>query len=537
MREQRRSVVTEETMSRVKRQARSLAILAIQATRIVRVALFTAAMCVALPVDGARAGDGVLVHHPVSTHNATAQLEFDRGLSLVYAFNPEEAIYHFERALDADSHLAMAYWGIALCAGPNVNTPYDLGRARIGREAVAAAENSTNNASDAERRYISALKKRYAADSPAEILGSETAYADAMGEVARYLPNDVDAETLYAESLMDLTPLQMWLPGDKPNRYTNHVIAILDDVLRRDPSHVGANHYLIHAYEYSRTPQLALSSARRLAALDVPPAAEHLAHMPDHIFLRLGDYSEAIASGERAVALFRTYLRQQHSNVHDGYFHHDLQVLDYAYMMAGRWAQAHATADEIASQVSDPGAAVETYLRFHRYRELLALTPATREGVRWRYATGIAEAKIGNLATARSALQSLSNGPHDDARNGIARDLLSAAIEERERRDDAAISDLRHAVTLQDSLALSEPPKWFYPVRESLGGRLLRAHRDGEAREVFDEDLRRNPDNPRSLFGLSLALAKTDARRSRELTAAFEKAWRGADATLTVDML
>lgn len=478
-----------------------------------------------------------LAHHRVSTANVDAQREFDRGLTLLYAFNPEEATFHFQAAARADPNVTMAYWGIALAAGPNVNTSYDPQRAEIGREAIAQARTLRGHANDEERRYVEALAKRYDVTNAAQIAGAETAYANAMGDLSRRFPNDLDAKTLYAESLMDLTPLDMWHRDGSPNRYTRQVLALLEDVLRRDPNHIGANHYLIHAYEDSRTPEAALGAARRLAGLNLPPGAEHLAHMPAHLFIRVGDYDAAIRSSLRAIAMFHAYLGQEHSDVHNGYYHHDLQVLDYAYMMSGQWSKARDVAGEVAGQVNDNGAAVEAYLRFHRWRELLALQAPAQPGVRWRFAMGMAAVGVNDLGGARSTLQWLVSLHDGDARTNIAIDLLGASLDDAEGRVDPAIAKLRDAVALEDGLAVKEPPAWYYPIRETLGARLALAGRYAEAQRVFSDDLQRDPQNPRSLFGLSKVLERNDRPRAAQTSKAFLQVWQHADAKLTFEDL
>jgi tetratricopeptide (TPR) repeat protein len=507
--------------------------------RLVTIGVSLAVAGASAPAASAFASEprGALAHHAVSTRQATAQSEFDQGLTLIYAFNPEEATFHFQQAVRADPNLAMAYWGIALAAGPNVNTSYDPQRASVGREAIAAARAPNGHANDEERQYIDALAKRYAAATSAQIPAAQTAYANAMGDLSRRFPADLDAKTLYAESLMDLTPLNMWHRGGSPNTYTRQVIALLEDVLRHDPNQLGANHYLIHAYEDSATPQAALHAAQHLANLPLPPGAEHLAHMPAHIFMRTGDYDAAIRASLRAGAMFETYLGQEHSDVHNGYYHHDLQVLDYAYMMSGQWSKAREVAGQIARQVDDNGAAVETYLRFHRWKEALALPAPAQPGLRWRWAQGMAQVGIHDLNGAGATLAWLSSLHDNDPRTGIARNLLSASVDETAHRDDRAISELRDAVALEDGLTSKEPPPWFYPIRESLGARLALAGRYGEAQRVFEEDLRRNPGNPRSLFGLARVLAKTQPAKAAAADASFRRAWSHADEPLTLESL
>jgi tetratricopeptide (TPR) repeat protein len=489
-----------------------------------------------LTVAVARADDA-LIHHHVSTAHADAQHEFDIGLTLMYAFNPEEASYHFAQAANIDPQLAMAYWGLALAAGPNINTDYELQRARVGREAIAAARKLEAHASPEERAYIEALAPRYNASTSGQIAAAQTAYANAMGEIVRRFPNDLDAKTLYAESLMDLTPLRMWNHDDSPARYTRQVIGLLDDVLRRNPQHVGATHLYIHTYEDSRTPQAALSAARHLAALTLPTGAEHLAHMPSHIFNRVGDYDGAIRANLKALAMFRQYLPQEHSDIHNPYYHHDFQVLNFAYMMSGQWAKAHDAAIQIANQVGDNAAGVETYLRFHKWQELLALAPPQAPDLRWRFAHAMAATATGDLAEGRSTLQWLDSLHDRDPRTGIASATLAAQIDVEERHDAQAIDELRRAVVLQDSLPSREPPAWYYPIRETLGARVALAGRYADAQRVFEDDLRRNPNNPRSLFGLAQVLQKTAPARAGAATAAYQRAWHDADAPLTLNDL
>jgi len=489
------------------------------------------AILLALAQPIAAAQHESLIHHAVSTTNGNAQREFDIGLTLIYAFNPEEATFHFQEAARSDPRLAMAYWGIALAAGPNVNTTYELRRAAIGRAAIGQAQ--TLHASASEKRYIAALARRYTAESDAQVPAAQFAYAQAMRALVRSDPADLDVKVLAAESLMDLTPLDMW-HGTRPNTYTREVIGLLSQALARNPDHVGANHYVIHAYEDAPDPSAALGAARHLAALDLPTGAEHLAHMPAHIFTRVGDFDAAIGASLRAIALFNRYLPSEHSDVHNGYLHHDYQVLGYAYAMSGQWSKARDNAIAVAAQVNDSGAAVETYLRFHKWSDLLGLTPPARPGLRYRFARALASADSGDLVPAR-ALMATIDGAHDpEPRTGIARAQLAAAIAIAQRHPDVAITELRHAVALQDGLPNKEPPAWYYPIRETLGARLALAGKMQDAVVVFEDDLRRNPNNPRSLFGLSVALARMDPRRAAQTTAAFRRAWSHADTPLSL---
>src|SRR5918911_345795 len=182
-------------------------------------------------------------YHAVSTENAEAQKFFDQGLLLVYAFNHDEAVRSFKRAAELDPNLAMAYWGVALALGPNINLDVDPDREKAAYEAEAAALALRSHASDEERAYIDALSKRYSIEPQADLKRLAVDYKNAMGEVMRRYPDDLDAATLYAESAMDLRPWQLWTSDGRPAEGTEEIVRTLESVLKRDPNHIGAIHY------------------------------------------------------------------------------------------------------------------------------------------------------------------------------------------------------------------------------------------------------------------------------------------------------
>src|SRR5258708_35592105 len=225
------------------------------------------------------------LHHPVTakTNSTLAQRFFDQGLTFVYAFNHDEAAYSFKRAAQLDPNLAMAYWGIALSLGPNINQPEDIDRGKTAYAAIVKAKALEGNASAAERQYIDALAQRYAPDGAMND-SLQLAYANAMREVARQNPDDPDAGALFAESMMDLHPWELWTLDGKPVDGTPEIVATLEGVMAKYPDHLGANHYYIHAVEASPDPGRALTAAQRLPKL-APPAG-HIVHMPSHIYFR-----------------------------------------------------------------------------------------------------------------------------------------------------------------------------------------------------------------------------------------------------------
>ncbi len=238
-------------------------------------------------------------HHPIATTNSEAQRFFDQGFALVYGFNHDEAVRSFQRAAELDPQAVMPLWGIALALGPNINLDVDPAREKAAYEAVQKVLTLATQAPENERAYITALAKRYSIDAKADLKKLTVDYKNAMGELVKRYPDDLDAATLYAESAMDLRPWQLWSLAGKPAPGTQEIVAVLESVLARDPYHPGANHYYIHVMEASPYPERALPSAERLNTL--VPAAGHLVHMPAHIYMRTGDYAAAAKSNTAAA--------------------------------------------------------------------------------------------------------------------------------------------------------------------------------------------------------------------------------------------
>src|SRR5438309_2631977 len=250
------------------------------------------------------------VHHPVSTKNREAQQFFDQGLKFVFGFNHDEARRSFQRAAELDPELAMAWWGVALTLGPNYNLPVDPAREKAGCDAVQRALALQENASDPERAYINALSVRYSNDPKADLHKLDLDYKNAMLKLIQRYPDDLDATTLYAESSMNLNPWHLWAADGKPAEGTEEIVATLESVLKRDPNHLGANHYYIHAVEASPHPERGLASALRLGQL--APAAGHLVHMPAHIYARVGDHPAAAHCNAIAAAADKKFLAATH---------------------------------------------------------------------------------------------------------------------------------------------------------------------------------------------------------------------------------
>jgi tetratricopeptide (TPR) repeat protein len=508
------------------------------------------------------AGFGDL-HHPVSTGNPEAQKFFDQGMRLIYAFNHEEAAGSFERAAELDPKMAMAYWGLAEAVGPNYNDPADPDRYKKAHDAIAKAENLAANASASEKAYIAAMALRFPADPAADHRLAAERYRNAMADVVKQFPDDLDAATLFAEAGMNLHPWGLWRPDGTPEGGTEDIIAALESVLKRDPNHMGAIHYYIHAVEASPNPERALAAANRLAAL--APAAGHLVHMPGHVYIRTGDFEAAVKTNQLAASADRAYLQASGSGGLYGamYYSHNLHFIAACSSMNGNYAEAHKAAEMLAAHVGPMvkdipplegfmtvPLAVE--VRFQKWDQILAMpqpaAPMQTTTVFWHFARGMALAAKGKVAEADAEHHIVSeaadktppdqvfampvNNKAKDVLN-IATNVLGAKIAQAKHDSAGAVSLLRRAVGIQDTLKYDEPPDWFYPVRESLGAVLLLNGNAAEAEKVFREDLERNPRNPRSLFGLAEALrAQNRAYDAQFVDKQFQSNWKNAELKL-----
>lgn len=504
-------------------------------------------------------------HHTISTKNPEAQRFFDQGLTLVFAFNHEEAARAFRRASELDPQSATAFWGIALAFGPCINLDVDPPHEKAAYEAVQKALLLAPGATQKERDYIHALATRYSSDPKVDLRKLDVEYANAMRELSKSYPDDLDAATLYAESLMDLHPWKLWSLDGRPTEGTEEIVAVLESVLRRDPNHIGANHYYIHATEASPHAEWALTSARRLETL--APAAGHLVHMPAHTYMRVGDYVSAAHSNAAGADADRVYLRESGTtgSMYDMlYYCHNLHFLAASYSMAGDFRHAKEAGDELAAHVAPmlhEMPIAEMYapypifvlVRFHRWDEVLKVPPPNPNLAMttafWHFARGAAFAAKSQIETAEAERRTLGAAYRDTPADlefsmfsnkartflELAANILDARIATAKGDRGQAISYWEKAVEIEDGLYYGEPPEWFYPVRESLGAALLLNGEANRAESVFRSDLDQYPRNPRSLFGLLKALeVQQKSSDVEEVRIEFEAAWKNADVQLEV---
>ncbi|MBE9192191.1 hypothetical protein IQ230_17895 [Gloeocapsopsis crepidinum LEGE 06123] len=507
-------------------------------------------------------------NYQISTHNPLTQRYFNQGLILAYGFNHAEAERSFREAARLDPDCAMCYWGIALVLGPNINAPMDDAAVPKAYAALQKAQNLAPKASQAEQAYIQALAKRYAPQPVKDRTSLDQDYAKAMRELSQRYPNDLDAATLYAEALMDLTPWNFWTKDGQPTTYTNEIVSTLESVLQRHPNHPGANHYYIHAVEASRTPERAIPSAQRLETL--VPDAGHLVHMPSHVYWRVGRYYDAVRINERAIRVDETHgvggTRDQnaHSYYALAYYPHNIHFLFAAAQMSGRSTLALEAARKLVTKIPDRAyqdvPALEDFkpmplfalARFGKWQEILQEPqPASQlqytTGM-WHWARGLAYVRRGNLDKAKSEYAQLRKIAQTDAMKkltlasfpqastllDIASHVLASELTQAQGQTNEAIAQLKKAVSIQDSLSYIEPPSWYYPVRHNLGYTLLKAGQVQEAEAVYREDLKQYPHNGWSLFGLVQSLqAQGKTKEAQMIQQQFAAAWKYADVKLT----
>jgi tetratricopeptide (TPR) repeat protein len=501
---------------------------------------------------------------PISSKVALARTYFDQGLANTYGFNHAKAIRDFTYAAKLDPQCAICSWGIALAHGPNINMPMGEEAAKAAWGALQEAQSRAAHATALERDLIGALATRYAAEAPAERAAFDRAYADAMIALREKHPDNVDVAVLAAEAIMDTTPWDYWDEKLAPRELTPTAVAYLEFAMLREPNHLGALHYWIHVQELP-APEKAEAAADRL--LPLAPGAGHLVHMPSHIYYRVGRFQDAVLSNVTGAksdeSLFALCGPNNYPIYSALYYPHNVHFITASAAAQGDSAMALAEARRLAMVSEDKLALfppVEDFLtypllmmvRFGKWDAVLA-EPAPPEGRIyqggvWRFARGMAFARLGRHAEAEAELEALRAAAADpkaaalNANGGttntamllsIAADQLDGELAAAKGDTSDAIAALEAAVERQDGIRYTEPPPWFMPTRQALGAVLLQAGRAAEAEAVYREDLKHYPKNGWSLYGLAQAL---NAQGKRDEAAwaeqGFDQAWKHADVKL-----
>ena len=546
-------------------------------SRVVRcalsVALVTLAACGGVPAtetpnEAARSEPrfhGTGPHHrAVATTSPEAQAFFDQGLAFLYAFNHDEAIRSFRRAAELDPECAMAHWGIAYANGPHINNPVVPPEREA--EAFAAAREAKRIATGmddgADRALIDAVAVRYASPQADDRAPLDQAYAEAMGDVYARFPDDGDVGALYAESLMDLHPWDLWSHAGEPKPWTPEIVVLLEDVIQKHPDHPLALHLYIHTVEASNDPGRADQAADRLR--DLMPGLGHMVHMPSHIDVRRGRWEEAIVANTKAVEADRAYrdAAPVPPDFYRLYMSHNHHMKAYAAMMVGRRGMAMESIRDLVADIPEPwlqenavwadgfvAMPYEVMMRFGLWEEILAeplpaeYIPFTRSMHFAARAVALAalgrpdEARVEQAAFRTQRLEVPEDGFFGNNRShdllDVAEKLVEGEILYREGDKDAGIEALYEAATREDALRYDEPPNWIQPIRHALGATLMQEGRFEDAEKVYREDLARLPDNGWSLYGLARSLKLQGEEAEADVVEAqFSSVWAHADTKL-----
>ena len=509
------------------------------------------------------------VAYKVSTANERAQTYFDQGLRLAYAFNHGEAQRAFRTAQKLDPACAMCFWGEALVLGPNINLPMQEDAVAPAFAAAQKAKALAGKASPREQALIGALAVRYGSDPKAARAPFDAAYATELAKVAKQFPDDDEIATLYAEAVMDLSPWNYWKPGGhEPNPQSVPIVPTLERVLARNPNHPGAIHYYIHAVEASDRPKRAEPYADRLRG--AIPGAGHLVHMPSHIYYRVGRYLDALKDNKTAVEVDEKYLADAKAPMgvyRLGYYPHNVHFVMASAQLAGDGQTVIAAAEKLRQLIPDEAARgiamvqpvkaapYFAHAQFSTPETILAL-PDPGDAIpyikaMWLYARGVALAARRDSAAATEAADAIgtiertadfkllkeSNVPaHEVLR--IAQTLILARIAQANGDYRTAVVRFERAAALQDALPYTEPPYWYYPIRQSLAAALLQAGRYGEAEQQFQRALNRAPANGWSYYGLAeLYKARGNAAAARKAEADLSRTWIGDHKLLQISNL
>jgi tetratricopeptide (TPR) repeat protein len=501
----------------------------------------------------------------VATSSPEAQKYFDQGLAFMYAYNHDEAIRAFQRAAELDPRCAMAHWGASLSMGKNYNYPFfPPEKAKAAWKSLKLAQATSENESEANRALIEALSARYADPLPKDTHPLEEAYAKAMKAASKKFPKDADLGALYAESLMNLRPWDLWTIDGKPQPETPEILTALETVLEFAPNHPLANHLYVHACEASPHPEKADAAADRLR--EMQPALGHMVHMPSHIDIRRGRWQAAIEANDKAIVADRNYAKTvPEQGFYRMYIAHNHYMLVFAAMNQGESKRALQVVREMLADVPKDwvakpenaavadgfvAAPMEVMKRFGMWDEILRepeppeifpIAQAMRHQIR-----AVAYAAKGETVRAREEQQlfrEAAKKPAKDATFGnnkaadlfaVGDDMLEGEILVREGKMEAGIKALRSATAKEDQLRYSEPPDWAVPVRHALGAFLLQDGQHAEAEAVYREDLRRWPDNGWSLHGLVASLeAQGKEIEAAKVRVRFDEIWKHADVKIT----
>jgi len=516
-------------------------------------------------------------HYPVHTIASNAQDYFDQGLKFLYAFNHNEAYRAFKAITKVDPYCAMAYWGIAMALGPNINDW--IPSPEREQEAFEAIQNGIKIAQSGgkELDLIVALGERHADSTQVNRDSLNLLYMAAMQKLSVKYPSDLEIQTLYADAIMNTMPWDYYLEDGSPKKLTDTTVSVLEYVIDQNSNHPGAHHLYIHIVEASKNPDRGVPSADLLGTLI--PAAGHIVHMPAHIYARVGRYEDAAQSNRLAIERDEDYLASvQTQGVYpSGYYPHNIHFLWMAATLSGQSNEAIDAAEKVADKIPSNAGAEDlgaqgflsvpymAYVRFAKWNDILTAPKPPQEHhiqmLYWRYARAIAFCKKDLLDKVQPELDSINalidlelehdldsllQEPEMDSTvdksmlntYNLLRLVPSAELATMHGNYDEAISLLKAAMVSEDALPYNEPPNWHHPVRLILGNLLLHLEKNMDAEQAFLEDLQKNRDNGWALMGLY----QSQKRQQKEHEAAktlvrFHDSWSHSDFELSGPVL
>lgn len=503
---------------------------------------------------------------PVSTSNKEAKKYFYQGMMLSYGFNHAEAARSFFESTRIDSNFAMGYWGLALVLGPNYNAGMEPDNFQRAYAASQKALQLKDNCTSLEIALIEAMVTRYEKEPPADRKPLDIAFNTAMKAVFEKFPKDPDVGALYAESLMDLHPWDLYEKKTKiPREWTPELVQVLEQLMQENPRHPGAHHYYIHALEASANPEKATASAALLASL--VPGSGHLLHMSSHIYINTGDYHLGSLSNIAAVKIDSAYLTACHAQgaYPLSYYPHNYHFLVATATLEGNSTLAMEAAFKVQEKTAkdimlQPGwGTLQHYftipyyvaVKFKKWDTILAAPIPAKELIYpaaiLHYARGLAfigkgkpneaekELKLLEQLSTDSSLKTLTiwgiNTTADIVQ--IAAKVLAGELAYAKNDPKKAMKLLSEAITIEDQLNYDEPPDWFFSVRHHLGAIQLKQGLFAEAEKIYKEDLQVWKKNGWALVGLCEALKQQ--RKTKEYESAnkeFSMAWKYSDVLI-----
>lgn len=498
----------------------------------------------------------------ITTKSAQAQVWFDRGLNWTYAYNHEEAVTCYRRALEHDQGCAMAHWGIAYCNGPFYNRPWirysDAEIEDVLPVCHAHAQQALahiGGCTPAEQALIRAIPLRYRKPESLdrdELNRWHGEFAGAMRAAWTAHQDDPDIAALYVEAAVTRTPRQLWDLQKGIPKDTSDIVDAMDVCTRAMARcraagiiHPGLLHMHIHALEMSPFPERALMSADLLK--EFAPDAGHMEHMPAHVYVLVGDYAQAVAQSLRSVRADDKYRDVAGArNFYTTARAHDLHLLMYSAMFLGQHDTAMWAADRIVDEATDEliewsppfmSAILDGYaamrihvmVRFGKWREITQLPPVDDPELRpisaamLAYGKAVAHAALREFAEAeeaRAAFHRIAAAIDPEAiflsnpivtMLAVGEAMMEGEIAYHRGEHDRAFDWLRLAVARDDALNYTEPWAWMHPPRHALGALLAEQGRFDEAERAYREDLGlaegvprccQHPDNVWALHGL-----------------------------------